>query len=398
MVICADRKQARVIMRYVKGLLASVPMLAPLIEGETRERIDLNNRVTIEVHTASFRTTRGYTIVAALLDELAFWSVEDSAEPDFEIINAIRPGMATVPNAMLLCASSPYSRRGALWDAHRKHFGTDGPILVWQAATRTMHPSVPQRVIDEAIERDPASAGAEYGAQFRSDLEAFVNREIVQHCVSAGVYERPPSPSVTYYFAFIDPAGGSGTDAMTLAIGHELDGVAVVDAVREARPPFSPEFVTEEFAALLKTYGCYTVEGDRFGGEFCREPFSKRGINYEVAGRSKSELYAHSLLPMLNSGRVDLLDNARLFQQIVGLERRTARGAGRENIDHAPGAHDDLANSVAGLVARIGDGGGYDTSGAFVSGPEKPPEDPKAVEERRKKLLELLLRGERISF
>jgi hypothetical protein len=56
---------------------------------------------------------------------------------------------STVPNAMLLCASSPYARRGALWDAHRRHFGKDGdPILVWQAPTRTMNPTVPQSIID----------------------------------------------------------------------------------------------------------------------------------------------------------------------------------------------------------------------------------------------------------
>ena len=64
MVIAADRRQARVIMRYVTGLLRSVPMLAQLIESETQERVDLRNRVTIEVHTASFRSTRGYAIIA----------------------------------------------------------------------------------------------------------------------------------------------------------------------------------------------------------------------------------------------------------------------------------------------------------------------------------------------
>lgn len=96
--------------------------------------------------TASFRSTRGYAIAAAICDELAFWQNDNySAEPDYEIINAIRPGMLQFPNAMLLCASSPYARKGALWDAHRKHFGKDNdPILVWQAATRTMNSTVPQ--------------------------------------------------------------------------------------------------------------------------------------------------------------------------------------------------------------------------------------------------------------
>jgi hypothetical protein len=32
--------------------------------------------------------------------------------------------------------------------------------------------------------------------------------------------------------------------------------------------------------------------------------------------------------------------------QLVGLERRTTR-AGKDSIDHAPGAHDDLVNSLA---------------------------------------------------
>jgi hypothetical protein len=46
---------------------------------------------------------------------------------------------------------------------------------------------------------------------------------------------------------------------------------------------------------------------------------------------------------------VDLLDNDRLVTQLTSLERRTSRG-GRDSIDHAPGAHDDLANAMAGAL------------------------------------------------
>jgi len=69
---------------------------------------------------------------------------------------------------MLLCASSPNARRGALWDAYRKHYSKDGdPVLVWHSDTRSMNPSVPQTIIDAALEEDPARAGAEWLAQFR---------------------------------------------------------------------------------------------------------------------------------------------------------------------------------------------------------------------------------------
>jgi hypothetical protein len=141
MIVAADRKQARVIMRNCVGLLNAVPMLKKQVESVTRESISLRNRVTIEIHAASFRSTRGYSIVAALLDEISFWPTdENSAEPDLEIVNAIRPAMATIPGSMLLAASSPHARRGCLWEAHRRHFGDDGdPILVWQAATRDMN-------------------------------------------------------------------------------------------------------------------------------------------------------------------------------------------------------------------------------------------------------------------
>jgi hypothetical protein len=56
-----------------------------------------------------------------------------------------------------------------------------------------------------------------------------------------------------------------------------------------------------------------------------------------------------NLLPLLNSGRVELLGSRRLVAQLVGLERRVSRG-GKDCIDHAPGAHDDLANSAAGAL------------------------------------------------
>jgi hypothetical protein len=322
MIVAADRRQARVIMRYALGLLKAVPMLSRQIENVTRESITLRNRVVIEVHTASFRTTRGYTIVCALLDELAYFPTDEaSAEPDAEVVNAIKPAMSTVPGAMLLCASSPYSRRGVLYQAWRKHFGKDGdPILCWQAPTRTMNPSVPQSFIDEHMADDPARASAEYLAQFRSDIEGFVSREAVEACVVQGRLELPPTPR-GIYIAFVDPSGGS-SDSMTLAIAHRRsDGFIVLDVIREVRPPFSPDAVVAEFCALLKRYRIVTVQGDKYAGEWPVEAFAKYGVRYEQSAAPKSDLYL-DLLPLLNSKQAELLDHSRLVAQLCQLERR----------------------------------------------------------------------------
>jgi hypothetical protein len=58
MVIARDRKQGRVIMRFCLGLLKAVPMLRPQVENVTQESISLRNNIIIEVHTASYRSTR----------------------------------------------------------------------------------------------------------------------------------------------------------------------------------------------------------------------------------------------------------------------------------------------------------------------------------------------------
>lgn len=345
MIVACDRKQSRVIMRYVRALLEEVPLLAPLIERQGAEEIDLTNRITIEIHTASFRTVRGYTLVAALCDEIAFWRSEESSDPDTEILAALRPGLATT-GGMLLCASSPYARRGALWTAHRQHYGRDSSVLVWKAPTRTMNPSVPQSIIDAAIDADPAAAAAEYLAEFRTDVETFVSREVVDAAVVPGRHELPYIAG-TKYFAFVDPSGGS-QDSMTLAICHRENDRVVLDAIRERRPPFSPDTVVEEFAALMKGYSVGTVRGDRYAGEWPRERFKVHGITYLPADMNKSEIYG-ALLPVLNSGQAELLDHPRMIAQLCALERRTARG-GKDSIDHPPSTHDDIANSMAGAV------------------------------------------------
>src|SRR5262245_12857635 len=73
-----------------------------------------------------------------------------------------------------------------------------------------------------------------------------------------------------------------------------------------------------------------------------------------------SHLY-RDLLPALNSDRIQLPRSDRLISQLVGLERRTTRG-GRDSIDHAPGAHDDIANAVAGVFDVIVAGPGVPTA------------------------------------
>jgi hypothetical protein len=234
-----------------------------------------------------------------------------------------------------------------LYTTYRRHFGKDdGRVLVWRGSTADMNPLIDPAIIAEAYEDDPESAAAEYGAEFRDDIADFVPRAIIDACTVSGRIELPPERGAMYR-AFVDPSGGSA-DSMTLGIAHTDRGRIILDAVREVRPPFSPESVVMDFSALMKSYGTREVYGDHYAGEWVREPFTKHGISYRRSDRPKSDIYRDAL-PLLNSRQVELLDIPRLASQLSGLERRTTR-SGKDSIDHGPGGHDDLANAALGAL------------------------------------------------
>ena len=188
---------------------------------------------------------------------------------------------------------------------------------------------------------------------------------------------------------------------MTLAIGHREGDSVIVDAIREAKPPLSPEQTVETFSAVLKNYNNISeIGGDKYAGEWPREQFSKHGITYEPCAKPKSDLYRDAL-PLLNSGLIDLLDHAKLVNQFVGLERRTARG-GKDSIDHPPGPrhHDDIANAVAGVIAACKQPT-YDSSFDWVNydvGDEPDPDADGATGWRRARLQAYLLSGGTMRF
>lgn len=192
-ILSASVSQAQTIFNYASGLFDAIPAIGSLVTRKTADTICLSSNVEIAVRPASFRTIRGSSMIAAIGDEIAFWRSDDSRNPDSEILAAIRPALIT-SRGPLIAISSPYSRRGELYRAWKDHFGPngDGDIIVAKASSQTMNSTLPQADVDREYRRDPASADAEFGGNFRSDIEAFVTREAVDACVVPGRYELPP--------------------------------------------------------------------------------------------------------------------------------------------------------------------------------------------------------------
>jgi hypothetical protein len=95
LLIAQDKRAAKVGLDYAEGAFDSTPMLRQLIKERRREELVLTNGITLEVRAPTLRGVRGTTCVAVICDEIAFWRSEESANPDAEILHAVRPTLAT---------------------------------------------------------------------------------------------------------------------------------------------------------------------------------------------------------------------------------------------------------------------------------------------------------------
>ncbi|MBA7614665.1 hypothetical protein ES703_21934 [subsurface metagenome] len=345
-IIANDKSQARIIKNYISGILKSNASFRRLVAKDLTWEIELKNQISIMVKTCDFRTIRGYTLLCAILEEMAFYRSDESANPDKEILSAVRPSLATIPESLLIGISTPYSRAGVLFEMWKKHYGkADGP-LIWKAKTTTMNPTINRDIIKEALADDPSAASAEWEAEFRADIEAFMPPEFIEAVVIPGRFELPKIEGAEY-FAFADPSGGR-QDSFTLGIAHkDKDGKIILDVSREQRPPFQPKVVVKEFSETLRVYEISEIESDRYAAEWVSEAFRDNEIEVKNSELSASEIYL-SFLPLVANGTIELLDNKRLKSQLAGLERKVRPG-GKDSITHYPGGHDDVANSAAGV-------------------------------------------------
>jgi hypothetical protein len=359
--IAQSQRVARIIKDYVVGIISASPVLSTMLVNTTADTVELKDKIVIEVRPCSAKTSRGMSCVCICCDELAHWYVStDFVDPDVEVLSSLRPTSLTTRGPTLM-SSSVYARAGVLYDTWKQHYGPDGDpsILVCFGTSRDLNDSLSQSEIDREIERDPIRNRAEYLSEFRSDVSGFIDRAVVMECVN-DYLELLPDPTMSY-FCFQDSATGiEGGDSYAASIMHRAaDGKVVVDALREARPPFSPtQVINDIIVPLCKAYNVVAITGDNFGGNFAQEPLRAAGLNYEVASRHKSSLYNDPFLSLLSSKQIVLPRHERAIAQICALERSTLR-SGRDQITHPDRGRDDLANCIAGGASLVYDGSGY---------------------------------------
>jgi hypothetical protein len=336
----------------------------------TASEITLRNGIVIAVHSNSFRTIRGRTLIACILDEVAFWRDELSSMPDIETYRAVLPALATT-GGMLCAISTPFRKIGLLHQKHRDAFAVDDPeVLVVQGNTRTFNPTLDEKTIERQRAADPTAAISEWDAEFRTDISTFLDDQLIDAAVEYGrPLELPPTKTLfgSIYKAFVDPSGGVGADAYTLAIAHKDGEQFVLDLVRGTRGKFDPQQTTNDYAELVKQYGIGTVTGDSYSAQWVVSAWQNTGISYVASDIPKSQIY-REVLPLFTRGLVKLPDHQTLLRELRLLERQAHRG-GKESIGHPRGGKDDHSNSCCESFWLLSDRPfGYRTDYAWVDG------------------------------
>jgi hypothetical protein len=352
LVLASSQAQAQTVFEYVKGFLEASAVLCREVANVTHHEIRLCNGIVIAVHSNSFRTVRGRTLVACVFDEVAFWRDETSALPDVEMYRAVLPALATT-NGMLIGISTPYRKLGLLFQKYRDHFGVDDPeVLVVQGRSQLFNPTLSDSAIAAQRAADPVGSEAEWDALFRSDISSWLDDEQLDRAIELGrPLELPPQPD-TVYRAFTDASGGVGQDAYTLSIAHKAGDNCVTDLVRGTVGKFDPHQVTRDYAALCKGYRITEVTGDAYAREWVAGTWRETGINYRKSPLAKSDIYLECV-PLFTRGLVRLPEHARLLRELRLLERQTHR-SGKDVINHPRNGRDDHANAVCGALHLVG--------------------------------------------
>ncbi|MFQ5810617.1 MAG: hypothetical protein ACE5JM_13455 [Armatimonadota bacterium] len=345
-VIAQSLRAGRVPLGYIRAFFRDVPTLRQEIMAERADELDLRNGVTIGVWPCTYRSTRGLTIAAAVLDEVDFWW-QESINAAEEVVASIRPAMASLPHPKLIAISSPYTPTGWLHKFHREHWARDDGAVVWKAPSVLMNPTLNPARIAAAIAEDPERGRAEWEAEWRAGVSALLDPVLVDRCVRAGPLVIPPTEG-NLYMSAVDPSGG-GADEFTWSVAHLEGGRVVVDLItargRRGRQALDLDAVVAECAADLTRYGLTTCLGDKYAAGWVVEAFRRHGILYVHSDRPKSDHYLN-LLPLVTMGRLELPDDVELLRQAKLLERR--QGAqGKDSVDHPRAGHDDRINAVA---------------------------------------------------
>ena len=140
------RRERRTSHRRVVG--AGSPLLSQEIAESHRSEFVFKNGLALTTFPATKASVRSLACPCALLDELAFVSIEGA--DDKELVRQLRPSMIEFGStSRLIKLSTPWQRSGILYEEYSQRLERSD-LLVWQASTQVMTPRISVADLEES--------------------------------------------------------------------------------------------------------------------------------------------------------------------------------------------------------------------------------------------------------
>jgi hypothetical protein len=365
-VVCSDEDQAADNLDLFKKILAVNPVLSRAVEIRVKELVRLDGNGRFRILPRDIDGLHGKGFLFAGFDEI-------HTMPNHDVLEALAPDPSR-HDALVWCTSYAgirHTRGIPLHDMMEAGKAGADPRMhfSWYSGSFTTDPRLAGDDVTPEQRANPsmASWGNDgYLAQQKARLPnhkfrrlhlnepagvdgAALDGDAIIAAVVPGRRQIPHDPELTY-IAATDMSGGSSDNAC-LCISHQdpETGRTVMDVLTSqgGAPPFDPRAAVGKFAEIAKSYGCYVIHGDSYGGRTFMADFEARGVAYRPILQTKHILYEALEAPLL-AKELEWLDVPELVEEALTL---TYRGT---KIDHLPGAHDDFVNvaAIACFVAR----------------------------------------------
>lgn len=365
--IAQDLRLARNSLHFIRAAIESSPLLEKEIVQITADRIDFKNRFTIACVPATLKSVRGYSSPVSVMDEVGVWYQEsESANPDYQIYDALSPGQVQFPDRKIIGISTPWNKSGLLYKYHEA--GTEGwkyklsalregyqGVCVLKGPTAVLGNKLVERdFLQKEKDRNPTAFEREMLAEFQDSISGFIPSVLVNEAIDHGTHAREYNPKFNYYAA-CDPA--FKRDAFAFCVLHNENGVITVDRVERMLPPhgvpLNPAAVLDVIIPLMKAYRVQLLYSDQYHLESFSQLTRERGfevIEIPFTSKSKAELYGN-LQQLFLQKKIKLVDDYELIRELKSLERTLTSG-GAMSVNAPAGQHDDLATVVVIAAAQ----------------------------------------------
>ncbi len=356
--VSAEKGQAKARLSTAKKALRALGYNFDV--ANTEELILQDTRLGIKAVTASKEGVVSFTCIGFLADEMALWSDDRGDNPASEVVESLKPTMATMPNARGWYVSAPWAELGLHYEMMEE--GDNESQLTFQGATWEMNPTLTEEATHK-LERDFISWQRAYAAiPLKSDESKFFASEFIDF--AAGLLDMMETVSLAISplptFQYVDRIAAGGDFAFrrnssAMVALAQSDERLRIEAAEERVPgvrALKPSKTIKELSDIAIKRGADSIACDLHYIETVRETTEDMEIELLEYPSNENAKWFVRLRVLLSEGLLDLRGAPpKLISQLKGVTGKPLDGGGmRIQLKEVEGAHGDM---VSALVCAV---------------------------------------------